>query len=578
MTDNFFLGLGLNERLVKNLEQLGFEEPTTIQKLAIPVLLSGKDVLAQAATGTGKTAAFSLPLIERYCQTSEAGNPVVLILTPTRELCIQVSEAINSYVGHSEIVTLPIYGGQDYSRQIRALRRGVHIVVATPGRAIDHLRRGTLSLEGIKAVVLDEADEMLDMGFAEDLEFIFQSLPEKRQTALFSATLPGWVKQISKKYLADPQMILIPEESISKSDEPKVEQNAYVVGHNHRITALGRILDIESPKLAIIFARTRNEVDELAESLRGRGYSVEALHGGLDQSQRDRVMKKARSEQIDLIVATDVAARGIDIEQLSHVFNFGIPSSVESYIHRIGRTGRAGREGKAITILEPRESRLLKNIERATKKKIELLSVPTATDVHAKRLDLTRCSIAEILSGKNDLNAYRNVVETLCDEYDIFDVAAASVKLANEANWTDSSEIEDLSWKKEQKEPRSKKAFNKNTTRSDENMVRLFVGAGRKQGVRPQDLVGAIANEAGIPSSSIGAIDIAERFSLVEVDGNAVKEVIHALENTYIKGHRCEVRLDNPNVSKRTRSPAMMVPRKARGATKSRRRKAIKQR
>ena len=520
MSANPFLELGLSEKLVNSLSSLGFEEPTPIQTKAIPVLLEGRDVLGQAATGTGKTAAFSLPLIQRYCLDTEPGKPQVLILTPTRELCIQVSEAINSFARSSGVYVLPVYGGQDYSRQIKALSRGVQIVVATPGRALDHIRRGTLNLTEIKAVVLDEADEMLDMGFAEDLEAIFAALPEKRQTALFSATLP-----------------------------PKIAKIA------HKTAALGRILDIESPRLAIVFARTRNEVDELAESLRGRGYSVEPLHGGLDQAQRDRVMKRARAEQVDVIVATDVAARGIDIDHLTHVINFGIPSSAETYVHRIGRTGRAGREGTAITILEPRESRLLKNIERLTKRKITLLSVPTATDVHAKRLDLTRSSIHEILVNESDLGKYRSVVENLADEFDILDVAAAAVKFANEANWKDVSEIElpdDLSWKKTPREERRDKGERGERTPRKERgprelsqgMVRLFIGAGREAGVRPQDLVGAIANEAGIPSKLIGSIDIADRFSLVEVDENVAQDVIYALRDAFIKGRQCVVRYD----------------------------------
>lgn len=554
MSANPFSELGLNEKLVSALSKLGFEEPTPIQTKAIPPLLEGRDVLGQAATGTGKTAAFSLPLVQRYCLAIRAAKPQVLILTPTRELCIQVSEAINSFASSSDVVVLPIYGGQDYTRQIRGLNRGVHIVVATPGRALDHIRRGTLDLADIKAVVLDEADEMLDMGFAEDLDAIFEALPKERQTALFSATLPARISKIAENHLVDPFNILIPKEKVPEGEQPKVRQSAYIVGRNHKVPALGRILDIESPRLAIVFARTRNEVDELAESLRGRGYSVEALHGGLDQAQRDRVMKKARAEQVDVIVATDVAARGIDIDHLTHVINFGIPSSAETYVHRIGRTGRAGREGTAITILEPRESRLLKNIERLTKRKIDVLSVPTATDVHAKRLDLTRSSVHELLVGDSDLGRYRSVVETLADEFDILDVAAAAVKLANEANWKDVADVQipdDLSWKKESapRRDRERKERTRTSRTPSQGMVRLFISAGRDAGIRPQDLVGAIANEAGVQSKLIGAIDIADRFSLVEVDENIAQDVIYALRDAYIKGRQCIVRYDRDNSS-----------------------------
>ncbi len=547
MSENLFEKLGLDEKLANSLSRLGFEEPTPIQEKAIPALLEGRDVLGQAATGTGKTAAFSLPLIQRYCLNTEPKSPKVLILTPTRELCIQVSEAILSYSRDSGVYVTPIYGGQDYSRQIKALNRGVHIVVATPGRALDHIRRGTLQLDKIEAVVLDEADEMLDMGFAEDLDAILSSLPETRQTALFSATLPARITKMAENQLEDPYRILIPKEKLPEGEQPKVRQSAYIVGRNYRVAALGRILDIESPKLAIVFARTRNEVDELAESLRGRGYSVEPLHGGLDQAQRDRVMKRARAEQVDVIVATDVAARGIDIEHLTHVINYGIPATTETYIHRIGRTGRAGREGTAITILEPRESRLLKNIERATKQKIQILSVPTATDVHAKRLDLTRASIHEILVNENELGRYRSIVETLSNDFDVLDVAAAAVKLANENNWKDSYDVEipsQIGIKEESRKPR--KSASSKTRRTSEGMIRLFIGTGRDSGIRPQDLVGAIANEAGVSSKLIGSIDIADRYSLVEVDEEIAQNVIFALRNAYIKGKQCVVRYDRP--------------------------------
>lgn len=551
MSSNPFADLGLCDTLVSSLAKLGFEEPTPIQTKAIPELIQGRDVLGQAATGTGKTAAFSLPLIQRYCLDQKPGKPKILILTPTRELCIQVSEAINSFGKDSNIVVLPVYGGQEYSRQIRALNRGVHIVVATPGRALDHIKRGTLDLSDIQAVVLDEADEMLDMGFADELDAIFEALPAERQTALFSATLPARISKIAENHLHDACHILIPKEQVPEGEQPKVKQTAYIVGKNHKTAALGRILDIESPKLAIVFARTRNEVDELAESLRGRGYSVEPLHGGLDQAQRDRVMKRARAEQVDVIVATDVAARGIDIDHLSHVINFGIPSSAETYIHRIGRTGRAGREGTAITILEPRESRLLKNIERITKRKISVLSVPTATDVHAKRLDLTRASLHELLVGDSDLGRYRSIVEILGDEFDIIDVAAAAIKLANEANWKDVSDVDlpdDLSWKKERSSADRRESYREDRRAKQRvlspGMVRLFIGTGRDAGIRPQDLVGAIANEAGIPSKLIGAIDIADRFSLVEVDENVAQDVIYALRDAFIKGRQCIVRYD----------------------------------
>jgi ATP-dependent RNA helicase DeaD len=557
-TENPFVTLGLSESLSETLSKLGYEEPTPIQTKAIPALLEGRDVLGQAATGTGKTAAFSLPLIQKYClDDRKIGAPRILILTPTRELCIQVSESINSYGHSSGVIVLPIYGGQDYSRQIKALNRGVHIVVATPGRTLDHIKRGTLDLSKVEATVLDEADEMLDMGFADELDAIFEALPEERQSALFSATMPERIEKLALRQLADPVRIEIPREKLAEGEQPRVKQSAYVVGKNYRAAALGRILDMESPTLAIVFARTRTEVDELSETLRSRGYSVEALHGGLDQQQRDRVMKRARSGAVDVIVATDVAARGIDIDHLTHVINFGIPYSAETYVHRIGRTGRAGREGSAITILEPRETRLLRNIERETKQKISILSVPTVTDVHAKRLDLTKASIHEILAADEGLDRYYPVIESLADEFDLLKVAAAAVKLANEENMTDSDEIvipnalanPDKKRRDRERTPVKKPKF------ASEGMVRLFFSAGRDIGVRPQDIVGAIANEAGVSSKKIGAIDISDKFSLVEVDDDIAQSVIKALRDVYIKGRQVIVRHDRPKSERDSYSP-----------------------
>ena len=343
--DNAFSALGLSDALVSALSEMGFEEPTPIQTAAIPVLISGRDVLGQAATGTGKTAAFGLPLIERFVLNKKTGLPAILVLTPTRELCLQVAESFLAFGKNAGIAVAPIYGGQEYGRQIRLLNRGVHAVVATPGRALDHIRKGTLDLSGIKALVLDEADEMLDMGFADELEAILEELPAEHQTALFSATLPERIRRIAESHLNDPELIVIAREKTAEGETPRVPQKAYMVGRAHRLAALGRILDVESPELAIVFARTRNEVDEVTESLRNRGFAVEALHGGLDQDSRDRVMKRAKAGAIEVIVATDVAARGIDLENVTHVINYGIPASLETYVHRIGRTGRAGRTG-----------------------------------------------------------------------------------------------------------------------------------------------------------------------------------------------------------------------------------------
>lgn len=544
---NAFCALGLSEEIAAALTELGFEEPTPIQTAAIPVLLDGRDVLGQAATGTGKTAAFALPLIERYVRDCEAGKPLVMVLTPTRELCLQVAESFNNFGKNIGIQVAPIYGGQEYGRQIRLLKRGVHIVVATPGRAIDHINRGTLELDNIRALVLDEADEMLDMGFADELEAILSALPKERQTALFSATLPTRIQSIAESHLNNPEHIVIAREKTREGEAPRVPQIAYVVGRAHRLAALGRILDVQAAELAIVFARTRLEVDEVTEALRTRGFSVEALHGGLDQASRDRVMKRAKNGQLEAIVATDVAARGIDLDNVTHVINFGIPASLETYVHRIGRTGRAGRTGMAITVLEPREHRQLRSLEGMTKAKIEIRSVPSVTDVRAKRMELTRSAIAEELLG-GDFEKFRVIVEQLCEDADPFDVAAAAMAYADKLSGGPDDNMEIPAVTTFEKKRRADRP-GLSQRQAEKGMTRIFIGAGREMGLRPGDIVGAIANEAGIASKRIGAIDIADRFCLVEVDSPVAMAVIEALRDTTIKGRNVIVRRDQPKRS-----------------------------
>ncbi len=548
-----FSELGLSDDIVSALSQLGFEEPTPIQQEAIPALLEGRDVLGQAATGTGKTAAFGLPLLDRHVVGAEPDLPLILVLTPTRELCLQVSESFHNFGRNAGIIVTPIYGGQEYGRQIRALKRGTHVVVATPGRALDHINKGTLDLSALKAVVLDEADEMLDLGFADELDAIFNAVPETVQTALFSATLAPRIARIAEEHLKDPVRIQIAREETADGEAPRVPQIAYVVGHNYRLPALGRILDLEGPELAIIFTRTRTEVDELTEALRARGWGVEALHGGLDQPTRDRVMKRARAGQVDVIVATDVAARGIDLENLTHVVNFGIPASYDTYVHRIGRTGRAGRTGTAITLLEPREHRHLRAIERITKSRIEIRSVPSATDVRAHRLEVVRGSVEEVLR-KDDLERFRVVVESLCEEHDPFDVAAAAIRLALESEGgvdddTDIPAFSPFERPKRDRGERSERTERNGRERSagpEAGMKRIFFGAGRDVGVRPGDIVGAFANESGIHSRSIGAIDISDRFTLVEVEEAVAERVVEAMQGVRYKGRNVLVKFDEP--------------------------------
>ena len=578
-----FIDLGLSPALAKVLTGLGYEEPTPIQSQSIPPLLAGHDLLGQAATGTGKTAAFALPLLQRVLTArSTLPGPEALVLVPTRELAIQVAEALHRY-GHAlGALTLPIYGGAPFARQVQALKRGVHVVVATPGRALDHLRRGTLSLAGVQTVVLDEADEMLDMGFAEDIELILEAAPAGRQTALFSATLPPRIAAIADKHLRAPVRVQIAREKPTTGAKPRVRQTAYIVQRAHKVAALGRVLDLESPQLAIVFARTRTEVDEVAEKLRGRGFTVEALHGGLSQDQRDRVMKRVRGGVkggrsdvggVDLLVATDVAARGLDVEHLTHVINFNVPASPESYVHRIGRTGRAGREGVAITLAEPREHRLLRNIEQLTKTRIEVATLPTAMDVRARRLDMTRASLRAALEA-GALDGFRVVTEDLASEFDPLDVAAAAVKLAHEALQgpaavSDEEHIPSLPAPRDALSGKSgkggkqsagrfagndgdagigkppfKKMHSKTSARGGGTMVRLWVSLGRIAGVRPADLVGAIANEAGVSARDIGAIEIEDRFCLVEVSDHIAEQAVQALRATSLRGQRVVVRRD----------------------------------
>lgn len=561
-----FTELGLRAELLCAITALGYEEPTPIQREAIPPLLEGRDVLGQAATGTGKTAAFALPLLQRWAEAEERGAPAALVLVPTRELAMQVAEAVHRYGRPLGARVLPIYGGQPIGRQLRSLERGVDVVVATPGRALDHIARGTLSLAGVRVVVLDEADEMLDMGFAEDIESILAETPAERQTVLFSATMPPRLAAMTRRYLREPVRIRIEREATAPGAAPLVRQTAYIVGRAHKLAALGRVLDVESPTAALVFCRTRNEVDELTEALTARGYRAEALHGGMNQEQRDRVMGRLRSGAAELLVATDVAARGLDIESLSHVVNYDVPSAPESYVHRIGRVGRAGRAGVAITLAEPREHRLLKNIERVTKQRIVVSTVPTVADLRARRLELTRAALREaILEG--DLEHYRVVVEALADEFDVMDVAVAAVKLAHRA---ESGGVEGEEEEIPEVAPRparpARAGRSARAARSAEErggrvgasapsgggrerrrapaggMARIFVGAGRQAGIRPQDLVGAIAGETALSGRDIGAIEIADRFSLVEVPGSAASEVIRALRETTIRGRKAAVR------------------------------------
>ena len=537
-----FSDLSLRPELLEALTELGYEEPTPIQAEAIPPLLAGRDLLGQAATGTGKTAAFALPVLQRL--TPDRGpNPIALVLAPTRELAMQVSEAMHKYGRRLGARVVPIYGGQPIGRQLKALQRGVDVVVATPGRALDHLARGTLVLRDLEVLVLDEADEMLDMGFADDIEAILGDTPSTRQTVLFSATMPARINGLVRTHLTDPVRIQIARETATAEGPPLVRQSAYIVARFHKPAALGRILDVEAPEAAIVFCRTRNDVDQLTETLTGRGYRAEALHGGMTQEQRDKVMGRLRKGTADLLVATDVAARGLDIDQLTHVFNYEVPSAPESYVHRIGRVGRAGREGAAITLAEPREHRMLKTIERVTKQRITVEKLPTVADLRSRQLEITRAALRESLLT-DDLDRFRPVVDALTDEFDVVEVALAAIKLAHEAGGgsDDIEEIPDAAQDRPPKRGAQSSEPRPKGRKPSGGMTRLYVGRGRAAGVRPKDLVGAIANESHLTGRDVGAIEIADKFSLVEVPEDAADEVIRALKNSTIKGKKTTIR------------------------------------
>ncbi len=444
-----FAALGLDPRILSTLAALGYEEPTPVQLAAIGPLLRGRDLLAEAPTGTGKTAAFALPILTRFAArldaAREAGKsvegrgapaegrgsrPSSLILAPTRELAMQVAEAVHKYGRELGVRVVPVYGGQPITAQLHRLARGVDVVVATPGRAVDHIERGTLRFDEVETVVLDEADEMLDMGFAEDLERILQALPTQRQTALFSATIAGPIGRLAETHLRNPERVRVKKEKPAAGEAARVRQVAYVVRRPDKLAALGRILDLEDGAATLVFARTRGEVDDLAEALSGRGRDAAALHGGLSQEQRDRIMGRFRDGALDVLVATDVAARGLDIEHVTHVVNFDVPSSAETYVHRIGRTGRAGREGVAITLVEPREHRLLRDIEAVIGAPLAIEGLPTVADLREHRLDMLKGQLREALvAGGND--RYRGVVEALSGEFDLVDIALAALSQAD---------------------------------------------------------------------------------------------------------------------------------------------------
>jgi ATP-dependent RNA helicase DeaD len=521
-----FAQLGLSQPLIQALADVGYESPTPIQQQTIPLLLAGGDVIGQAQTGTGKTAAFALPILQKL--DLALTGPQALVLTPTRELAIQVAEAIHTYAKHlGRARAVPIYGGDSIQKQIGRLRSGVQVVVGTPGRIMDHLRRGTLDLAGVKTIVLDEADEMLRMGFLEDVEWILEQAPSERQMAFFSATIPREVQRIARRFLHDPTMVAIEHKTVTVAT---VEQHYLRVQEKQKLDALTRLLETEAvPGEAIlIFARTKVRAADLAEHLQSRGYAVEAMHGDLNQAQRETVLRRLRGGQTEIVVATDVAARGLDVEHIGRVVNYDIPHDPEAYVHRVGRTARAGRAGKAILFITPREERMLREIERYTGQKISAAKVPSQADVATRRRTLFKQRIIKTML-EEDLELYLSLVQDLAEETgrDMAEIAAAAASLAR----GDKPLVVRL-------EPGPQLS-----SRVDAGMVRLFINAGRSSGVRPADIVGAIANETGLPGRLIGAIDIYDDCALVDVPAEHHAQVLASMAGTTIRGRDAAVRL-----------------------------------
>ena len=522
----------LRPELVRAVTELGYETPTPIQERAIPALIEGRDVLGQAQTGTGKTAAFAFPLLEKldFSQRSVQG----IILAPTRELANQVSEAIFQYGKHLGARVLAIYGGSSYTRQIKRLNAGVHVVVGTPGRVIDLINKGALDLSGVRYLVLDEADEMLKMGFVDDVETILSRTPSERQTALFSATLSSDIRRLAGKYMHDPLTMTIEHKTLTL---PQVEQRYYLVDDDTKLAAVSRLLEVEELTSALIFVRTKLGAASLADTLISRNYAVEALHGDMAQDARETVMRRFRRGQVNILVATDVAARGLDIEDMSHVINYDVPYDAEDYVHRIGRTGRAGKAGIAIMLVTPRERRWLRTIESFTGQRIERAQLPSRAEVYARR-DARFSAELETLLAATDLGRELSVVNLLLEAgYDATEVAAAAIRFARAGEaQRPVEEIREPNERYDRDRTRSSQRSRKRTRRQEPGMVRLLLNAGRQHGIQPGDVVGAIAGEAGIPGRAIGAIDIHADETLVDVKDIHVDRVLSQMQKGTIRG------------------------------------------
>ncbi len=571
-----FNDLALTDPVLKAVEAAGYETPSPIQAQIIPFMLEGRDVLGQAQTGTGKTAAFALPILSRIDLTQK--DPQVLVLAPTRELAIQVAEAFQSYASKLKgFHVLPIYGGQDYSIQLRQLRRGVHVVVGTPGRVMDHMRKGTLKLANLKTLVLDEADEMLRMGFIDDVEWVLEQIPKQRQIALFSATMPGIIRKIAQKHLNNPEQITI---KVKTQTADNIRQRYWMVSGTHKLDALTRILEAEDFEGMIIFVRTKTATIELAEKLEARGHSTAAINGDMSQQLRERSINNLKSGKLDILIATDVAARGLDVDRITHVINYDIPYDTESYIHRIGRTGRAGRSGDAILFVSPREKRLLGNIERATKKKVEEMQLPSTEYINNARISRFKQRITDTLAT-DELSFYTQLIEQYQSEHDIpaHDIAAALAKIAQGDTPLLIKDLPKRPARRERNDnkprgrgertERGERNPSRNRSRNPDIKMDLYrIEVGNSHGVKPGNIVGAIANETGIDGDHIARIKIEENYSTVELPAGMPKELFQELKKVRVAGQQLNISAMDPALIKKAKGKKRMGSFSRRGKNK----------
>ena len=547
-----FTDLGIDDRILAALTEVGYEKPSPIQAATIPLLLEGRDVVGLAQTGTGKTAAFAVPALSRLAELHDQNGPSratqALVLAPTRELALQVAEAFTSYAKHlDDFTVLPVYGGSAYGPQLAGLRRGAQVVVGTPGRVIDHLEKGSLDLSELQYLVLDEADEMLRMGFADDVERIFQETPDGRQVALFSATMPSQIRRMSKQYLSNPEEVTVKSKTTTGQN---IRQRYVQVVGSHKLDALTRILEVEDFDGVIAFVRTKMATEDLADKLKARGFQAAAINGDIAQAQRERTVEALREGKIDILVATDVAARGLDVERISHVVNYDIPHDTESYVHRIGRTGRAGRKGDAILFMTPREKFLLRAIEKATHQAVEQMSLPTAETVNSLRMSKFADQITETLESE-DVSLFRDLISSYENEHNVpaAEIAAAlAVMVQGDAPFfvEELPSVPDFAKRGRDRDARDGSRGQGRAPRgSSEGSATYRIAVGRRQRVQPGSIVGALANEGGFHSSQIGGIDIRSDFSLVELPSELSSEQWKALSKTRIGGELIKLELDS---------------------------------